>query len=100
MRDKILVGLSLAVLLLTTTATIQARTVIQNKGSDTLVNVAQAWAEAYQKVNSNIAVAVTGGGSGTGIAAMINGTVDIANASRKMKDKELKLAQKNGQTPV
>jgi phosphate transport system substrate-binding protein len=99
-RDKILVGLSLAVLLLTTTATIQARTVIQNKGSDTLVNVAQAWAEAYQKVNSDIAIAVTGGGSGTGIAAMINGTVDIANASRKMKDKELKLAQKNGQTPV
>jgi phosphate transport system substrate-binding protein len=99
-RDKNFIGLSLAVLLLTTTATIQARTVIQNKGSDTLVNVAQAWAEAYQKVNPDIAVAVTGGGSGTGIAAMINGTVDIANASRKMKDKELKLAQKNGQAPV
>ena len=78
----------------------EARTVIQNKGSDTLVNVAQAWAEAYQGVNSDVAVAVSGGGSGTGIAAMINGTVDIANASRKMKDKEMKLAEKQGQNPV
>jgi phosphate transport system substrate-binding protein len=77
-----------------------ATTVIQNKGSDTLVNVAQAWAEAYQKVNSNVAVAVSGGGSGTGIAAMINGTVDIANASRQMKPKEVKLAQDRGQNPV
>lgn len=70
----------------------EARTVIQNKGSDTLVNVAQAWAEEYRKVDPDVAVAVSGGGSGTGIAAMINGTVDIANASRKMKDKEIKLA--------
>jgi len=99
-NKKIIFALSLSVTLLIPAVAVQARTVIQNKGSDTLVNVAQAWAEAYQKVNSDIAVAVTGGGSGTGIAAMINGTVDIANASRKMKDKELKLAQKNGQTPV
>jgi phosphate transport system substrate-binding protein len=76
------------------------RTVIQNKGSDTLVNVAQAWAEEYRKVNPNVAVAVSGGGSGTGIAAMINGTVDIANASRKMKAKEQKSARKHGQDPV
>lgn len=79
---------------------VYGRDLIQNKGSDTLVNVAQAWAEAYQTVNSNVAVAVTGGGSGTGIAALINGTVDIANASRKMKDKEIKLAEKRGQKPV
>ena len=78
----------------------QARTLIQNKGSDTLVNVAQAWAEAYPKVNPQVAVSVSGGGSGTGIAAMINGTVDIANASRKMKSKEMEMAKKNGQTPV
>ncbi len=64
------------------------RAVIQNKGSDTLVNVAQAWAEAYQTVNPNVAVAVTGGGSGTGIAALMNGTVDIANSSREMKESE------------
>ena len=78
----------------------QARTVIQNKGSDTLVNVAQAWAEEYQNVAADVAIAVSGGGSGTGIAAMINGTVDIANASRKMKDKEVKMAQDRGQNPV
>lgn len=79
---------------------VSARTLIQNKGSDTLVNVAQAWAEAYQKVRPEVAVAVSGGGSGTGIAAMINGTVDIANASRAMKSKEVKLAQSRGQEPV
>ena len=78
----------------------QARNLIQNKGSDTLVNVAQAWAEAYREVNPDIAVAVTGGGSGTGIAAMINGTVDIANASRAMKEKEIKLAKSKGQNPI
>ena len=76
------------------------RSLIQNKGSDTLVNVAQAWAEAYQSVDTNVAVAVTGGGSGTGIAALINGTVDIANASRAMKDREIELAVANGQKPV
>ncbi len=76
------------------------RTVIQNKGSDTLVNVAQAWAEEYRSVNPDVAVAVSGGGSGTGIAAMINGTVDIANASRKMKAKEAKKAKERGQNPV
>ncbi len=80
--------------------TADARTLIQNKGSDTLVNVAQAWAEAYQNVNADVAVAVTGGGSGTGIAAMINGTVNIANASRAMKPKEIELAKKKGQNPI
>ncbi len=77
-----------------------ARTEIQNKGSDTLVNVAQAWAEAYQSVDSEVAVAVSGGGSGTGIAALLNGTVDIANASRQIKSKEMEHAVKNGVTPV
>ena len=76
------------------------RALIQNKGSDTLVNVAQAWAEKYKEVDSNVAVAVTGGGSGTGISALINGTVDIANSSRKMKDKEIDLAKKGGFEPV
>ncbi|MEJ2529665.1 MAG: PstS family phosphate ABC transporter substrate-binding protein [Gammaproteobacteria bacterium] len=80
-------------------ATAADRVVIQNKGSDTLVNVAQAWAEAYSKVNPKVAIAVSGGGSGTGIAAMINGTVDIANASRKMKASEIKSAESNGQNP-
>ncbi|MBE9564410.1 MAG: phosphate ABC transporter substrate-binding protein, partial [Proteobacteria bacterium] len=97
------ISMPVATLLITTFLTVssaQARTVIQNKGSDTLVNVAQAWAEEYQKVKPDVAVAVSGGGSGTGIAAMINGTVDIANASRKMKDKEVKMAKDRGQDPV
>lgn len=76
------------------------RTVLQNKGSDTLVNVAQAWAEAYKKVNPKLAIAVTGGGSGTGLSALINGTVDIANASRSIKDKEVEAAKKRGINPV
>jgi phosphate transport system substrate-binding protein len=78
----------------------QQRTIIQNKGSDTLVNVAQAWAENYQQVDASVVVAVTGGGSGTGIAALINGTVDIANASRAMKAKEIDQAKVAGQNPM
>jgi phosphate transport system substrate-binding protein len=78
----------------------QDRQVIQNKGSDTLVNVAQAWAEAYQLVDPTTVVAVSGGGSGTGIAALINGTVDIANASRAMKDKEIQMAKDADHDPV
>ena len=73
---------------------------IQNKGSDTLVNIALAWAEAYRNVDPSVSIAVTGGGSGTGIAALINGTVDIANASRPMKAEEIDEAQANGIEPV
>lgn len=73
---------------------------IQNKGSDTLVNIALAWAEAYRNVDPSVSIAVTGGGSGTGIAALINGTVDIANASRPMKQEEIEEAQANGINPV
>jgi phosphate transport system substrate-binding protein len=73
---------------------------IQNKGSDTLVNLALAWAERYRVVKPDVAIAVTGGGTGTGIAALINNTVDIANASRHMKDDEIEAAKANGITPV
>jgi phosphate transport system substrate-binding protein len=77
------------------------RTMIQNKGSDTMVNLAQAWAEEYRKVRPAAAIAVSGGGSGTGIAALMNGTVDIANASREVKKEEAETAKKNtGKTPV
>jgi phosphate transport system substrate-binding protein len=73
---------------------------IQNKGSDTIVNLALAWAEAYGQIHPEIGIAVTGGGSGTGIASLINGTVDIANASREMKDTEVEDARANGIEPV
>src|SRR3974377_2088171 len=69
--------------------------VIQNKGSDTMVNLAQAWAEEYKKVAPDVAVEVSGGGSGVGIAAMEKGTIDIANASRNMKPEEIETAKKN-----
>jgi phosphate transport system substrate-binding protein len=61
---------------------------IQNIGSDTMVNLAQAWAEDYSKVEPGISVEVAGGGSGVGVAALINGTADIANCSRKLEPEE------------
>jgi len=73
---------------------------IVNKGSDTLVNIALAWAEEYNKINPNVEISVTGGGSGTGIAALINRTVDIANASRQIKPEEISQAEINGGNPV
>jgi len=73
---------------------------IENKGSDTIVNLALAWAEHYQELNPDVRISVTGGGSGTGIAALINGTVDIANASRKIKPEEIEAANSNGSEPV
>lgn len=75
-------------------------TSIENKGSDTLVNLALAWAEKYQSDFPGTRISVTGGGSGTGIAALINGTVDIANASRSIKPEEVENAQANGIAPV
>jgi phosphate transport system substrate-binding protein len=62
------------------------------KGSDTMVHLASNWAETFMKQNPDIEVSVTGGGSGTGIAALLNGTTDICAASRKIKNKELQLA--------
>jgi len=75
-------------------------TTIQNKGSDTIVNLALAWAEQYQTLEPDVRIAVTGGGSGTGIAALINGTVDLANASRRIKAEETEAARANGFEPV
>jgi len=65
-----------------------------------MVNLALAWAEQYQVDHPEVEMAVTGGGSGTGIAALINNSVDIANASRRIKEEEIKDAEENGVTPV
>ncbi len=73
---------------------------IVNIGSDTLVNLALAWAETYMQEHPEVRISVTGGGSGTGIAALINGTADIANASRAMKNEEIEAARANGTEPV
>ncbi|MFA6665003.1 MAG: phosphate ABC transporter substrate-binding protein [Armatimonadota bacterium] len=72
---------------------------IQIKGSDTMVNLGQAWAEAYQQMHPYTSISVTGGGSGTGIAALINKNASIAESSRSMKPEELAAAVKNGLSP-
>ncbi len=72
---------------------------IENKGSDTLVNLALAWAEAYMEAHPSLRISVTGGGTGTGIAAMLNGTVDMANASREIKAEEIQAARNKGMSP-
>ncbi|MBE0670025.1 MAG: phosphate ABC transporter substrate-binding protein [Anaerolineales bacterium] len=81
-------------------ASVSAAQYIENKGSDTIVNLALAWAETYQVEHADIRISVTGGGSGTGIAALINGTVDLANASRQIKAEEIEEAQSKGIEPV
>jgi len=83
-----------------TTSTGSGTKSIENKGSDTLVNVALAWAERYMQEHPEMRISVTGGGSGTGIASLMNRTVDIANASREMKTEEIQAAKANGITPV
>jgi len=72
---------------------------IQIKGSDTMVNLAQAWAEKYMEENSGDFVAVTGGGSGTGLSSLLSGTCSIAMSSRNIKDKEITLAKQKGINP-
>jgi phosphate transport system substrate-binding protein len=71
------------------------KTMIQDTGSDTMVNLAQAWAEEYANVEPTVSVEVSGGGSGTGIAALSSGTVDIANCSRRFEPQEIEQAKKN-----
>ncbi len=78
----------------------QAALAIQNTGSDTLVNLALAWAEAYMRLHPEVRISVTGGGSGTGIASLLNGTIQIANASREMSKEEIAEAAAKGFTPV
>lgn len=78
----------------------QPITTIENKGSDTMVNLALVWAEAYQEENPQVSISVTGGGSGTGITALASNTVDIANASRAIKAEEIEAMQANGIDPI
>jgi len=70
------------------------------RGSDTMVNLSQKWAEEYMKLHPEISIRVTGGGSGTGIAALLNGTTEIANASRDIKESELNNAKEKNINPV
>jgi phosphate transport system substrate-binding protein len=75
--------------------------VIRVEGSDTMVNLAQAWAEEYSKIHPEVRVQVSGNGSGVGIASLIDGVADMANSSRQMRDKELARAEQNtGRRPM
>jgi phosphate transport system substrate-binding protein len=74
---------------------------IQNTGSDTMVNLAQEWAEAYKKVDPSVSVEVAGGGSSVGITQLQEGFVDLANASREMTEAErAEMKRKTGKEPV
>ena len=82
------------------TGFVWAETNIVMKGSTTVLPIAQEVAEAYMKANPDVKISISGGGSGNGIKAIIDGTTDIGNASRFIKDKEVKLAIKKGTYPV
>lgn len=97
---KQFISLALIVIVLCFSATtLFAQEMLQVKGSDTLINLVQRLSESYMEKNPGRFIAVTGGGSGTGIAALINGKCDIANASRLMKDKEITQAKGSGINP-
>jgi len=86
-NKKIIPIMLITVLMATATGFSQAKITV--KGSDTMVILAQKWAELFMKQNPETSVQVTGGGSGVGITALINGTTDIANSSRPMKQSEI-----------
>lgn len=77
----------------------ETKKTIQIKGSDTMVNLGQAWAEEFNNIHPDVNIAVTGGGSGTGITALINGTCDICETSRAMEPKEIRAAEAKGIMP-
>jgi phosphate transport system substrate-binding protein len=81
-------------------ATVTEKTALTVKGSDTMVILGQRWAEAYMKSHPGVTIQVTGGGSGTGIAALINGTTDICESSRSMKDKEKQEVKEKRSAPA
>lgn len=71
---------------------------LQIKGSDTMVNLCQAWAEAFMERHPQVTIAITGGGSGTGMASLMSGQCDLAASSRSMKEKEKKQITDQGKT--
>lgn len=89
----------IAVIFLSSIALAKGKNSIQVKGSDTMVNLGQGWAEKYMEENPSEFVAVTGGGSGTGLSSLISGTCDIAMCSRNIKEKEIALARGRGIEP-
>src|SRR4030042_6553339 len=97
---RILLKSILCLSLLLSPMLVMSATFIQVKGSDTEVNVVQRMAENFMKKNPNVSIAVTSGGSGVGIAAIINRTTDLANSSRPMKSSEINQAKANKVNPI
>ena len=89
----------IAVMFVTSAFASKDKNSIQVKGSDTMVNLGQAWAEKYMEKNTGDFVAVTGGGSGIGLSSLISGSCDIAMSSRNIKEKEIGLAKQKGINP-
>jgi phosphate transport system substrate-binding protein len=89
MKKNKLVIIGLIAAVVVSSVAFIAQTKITVKGSDTMVILAQRWAELYMKQHPEISIQVTGGGSGVGLAALINGTTDIANSSRQIKQSEI-----------
>lgn len=94
----IVLAMALGVSLLPRARADELKGTLQIKGSDTMVNLSQAWAEAFMVRHPQVTVAVTGGGSGTGLAALISGTCDLAASSRPMTGQEKKQITARGRT--
>lgn len=98
-RVRWIAGLLLTGLLFAACSGGEPKTVIRSTGSDTLFRAATAWSESYRAVEPSVEVLVSRGGTDTGIAALLNGTVDIANASRAIRERELEMARSNKRVP-
>jgi phosphate transport system substrate-binding protein len=99
MKSKSLLVLTLAVAFSLTTSFVYASNIVI-KGSTTVLPIAQKVAEAYMKQHPDVKISISGGGSGNGIKALIDGSTDIADSSRFIKQKEVKLAVSKGRYPV
>ncbi|MBU3914428.1 substrate-binding domain-containing protein, partial [bacterium] len=97
-KKKFVYGVSLLALMVTSSFTLAENLVI--KGSTTVLPIAQKVAEAYMKENPGVSISISGGGSGNGVKAMIDGTTQLAMASRFIKQSEVKMAVENGRYPV
>lgn len=98
---KILALISIMILVTAQSRAADEKTeLVQNRGSDSMAISVIAWAEAYKRINPNVRISVSGGGSGTGIAGLVNGTVSIANASRAITEKEANRAREHNIDPV
>jgi len=99
MFKKLYLVVSIFLFLINPALAASGKNSLQIKGSDTMVNLVQAWAEKFMEKNPQEFIAVTGGGSGTGLSSLISGTCDIAMSSRTVKEKEVALAKQKGINP-